>query len=216
MDPILWRQEFEASIESLLGAVYPDFGRLNIRETRFNPQERLLFGVDFNLTPFCGCVMQVQGDTVAILKEYVLIDADTEAMASAVRRDFPHYEILACPDPTGRRLQTSSAMGLSDHAILARRGFKIRAPKAPWSIRDKVAATRLMIHDANGHRRLKVDPSCKRVIRSLSNLEYKAGASVPDPKSDHSHMADAVGYDCVALAKGLLPWSIGESGFMVA
>ena len=106
-------------------------------------------------------------------------------------------------------------MGLSDHAILKRRGFRVRAPKAPWSIRDKVAATRLMIRDANGHRRLKVHPSCKRVIRSLSNLEYKAGASVPDPKSDHSHMADAIGYACIALAKGLLPYSIGESGFRV-
>ena len=148
----------------------------------------------------------MQGDTLAVLKEYSLIDADTESMASAVRRDFPNFEILACPDPTGRRLQTSSAMGLSDHAILKRRGFRVRAPKAPWSIRDKLAATRLMICDANGHRRLKVHPSCKRVIRSLSNLEYKAGASVPDPKSDHSHMADAVGYACIALAKGLLPY----------
>ena len=53
------------------------------------------------------------------------------------------------------------------------------------------------------------------VIRSLSNLEYKAGASVPDPKSDHSHMADAVGYACIALSKGLLPYTIGESGFRV-
>lgn len=215
MDPILWRQEFEASIESLLGAVYPDFGKRNIAPTRFNPQERLMFGVDFNRTPFCGCIMQVQGDTLAVLKEYVLIDANTEEMANAVRRDFPNFEIWCCPDPTGRRLQTSSAMGLSDHAILKRCGFRVRVPKAPWSIRDKVAATRLMIRDANGHRRLKVNPSCKRVIRSLSNLEYKAGASVPDPKSDHSHMADAIGYACIALAKGLLPYTIGESGFRV-
>ena len=72
-----------------------------------------------------------------------------------------------------------------------------------------------MIKDANGRRRLQVDPKCKRIIRSLSNLEYKAGASVPDPKSDHSHMADAVGYACIALAKGLLPYIIGESGFRV-
>ena len=72
-----------------------------------------------------------------------------------------------------------------------------------------------MIRDANGHRRLKVNPSCKRVIRSLSNLEYKAGASVPDPKSDNSYMADAIGYACIVLAKGLLPYLIGESGFRV-
>ena len=58
-----------------------------------------------------------------------------------------------------------------------------------------------MVRDANGHRRLKVDPSCKRVIRSLSNLEYRAGSSVPDPKSDHSHMADALGYACIALQR---------------
>ena len=30
--------------------------------------------------------MQVQGDTLAILKEYVLIDSDTEQMAQAVNR----------------------------------------------------------------------------------------------------------------------------------
>ena len=204
-----------ASIESLLGSVYPEFGKENIGRNQLDPHQRLLFGVDFDRTPFCGCILQVQGDRLAVLKEYMLVDSDTETMATAVRRDFPNYEILACPDPTGRRLQTSSAMGLSDHAILARRGFKVRAPKAPWSIRDKVAATRLLIKDANGHRRLQVDPKCKREIRSLSNLEYKAGASVPDPKSDHSHMADAIGYACVALAKGLLPWSIGQSGFRV-
>ena len=108
-----------------------------------------MFGLDFNRTPFCGLITQVQGDTLAVLKEYSLIDADTESMASALRRDFPNFEILACPDPTGRRLQTSSATGLSDHAILKRRGFLVRAPKAPWSIRDKVAAVRLMIRDAS-------------------------------------------------------------------
>ena len=213
MDPILWRQEFEASIESLLGAVYPDFNRQNIFPTDYWQNERLVFGVDFNRTPFCGCILQVQGDRPAVLRGYVLINSDTHEMAQAVRADFPFQEILCCPDPTGRRLQTSSAMGLSNHAILQKYSFRIKAPRAPWSIRDKVSATRLMIRDANGHRRLKVDPRCKRVIRSLSKLEYRAGASVPDPKSDHSHMADALGYACIALQKGLLPWSLGVTGF---
>ena len=54
MDPLLWRQEFEASIESLLGSVYPDFNQSNISDVRFNPQEQLLFGVDFNRRPLCG------------------------------------------------------------------------------------------------------------------------------------------------------------------
>ena len=37
---------------------------------------------------FAFPVVQVQGDTLAVLKEYVLIDANTEEIATAVRRDF--------------------------------------------------------------------------------------------------------------------------------
>ena len=46
--------------------------------------------MDFNRTPFCGCILQVQGDRLAVLKEYVLVDSDTETMANTVRRDFPN------------------------------------------------------------------------------------------------------------------------------
>ena len=51
-----------------------------------------------------------------------------------------------------------------------------------------------MILAADGQRRLLVDPGCKRVIRSLRNLEFRPGLSVPNPASDHGHMVDALGY----------------------
>ena len=96
------------NIESLLGAVYGDFNRDNIAPTESWRNERLVLGVDFNRSPFCGCTLQVQGDRLAVLKEHVLINSDTHEMAKAVRVDFPYHEILACPNPTGRPLQTSS------------------------------------------------------------------------------------------------------------
>ena len=71
---------------------------------------------------------------------------------------------------------------------------------------DKVNATRLMILDASGNRRLQVDPSCKKVIRSMRNLEFKPGLSVPDPTSEHGHMCDALGYACIVMSKGLTPY----------
>jgi hypothetical protein len=145
----------------------------------------------------------------------VLMEADTREMALEVRARYPDREILCCPDPTGSRKQTSS-LGLSDHAILKDvGGFSIRSPRAPWAVIDKVNATRLMILDAAGQRRLLVDPSCKRVIRSFRNLEFKPGLSVPDPASEHGHMADAVGYACIAISKGLTPWRVGPTGFAV-
>ena len=213
MDPSLFRQEFEASIESLLGAIYPDFSRAShVRDSRFDPEEKLLLGVDFNRNPMCACIAQLQGEELVILREFVMVDADTRMLALEVRKAFPRQEIICFPDPTGSRSQTSS-LGLSDHAILRQHGFKVKAPKAPWAIRDKYAAVRLFLRDAHNRRRLKIDPCSKRLIRSISSLEYAPGKSVDDPKSDHGHMTDALGYLCLGIAKGLLPWSVGASSF---
>jgi len=209
MDPSLFRQEFFGSIEALLGAVYPAFGQKNIREVRDNG-EPILLGVDFNRSPFCACILQVQGDTIAVLEEIVLMESDTREMALEVRSRYPDRAIYCCPDPTGSRKQTSS-LGLSDHKILKEVGrMQICSPKAPWRIQDKVNATRLLLLDANGKRRLQVDPGCKRLVRSLRSLEFKPGMAVPDPNSDHGHMCDALGYAALALSKGLTPWRVGK------
>ena len=128
MDPSLYRQEFEASIESLLGAIYPNFSRKdNVSPTHYDPKEQLLMGCDFNRNPMCAVVAQLQGDRLVILKEWAMTDADTRMLATSIRDDFPRQEIYAFPDPTGSRQQTSS-MGLSDHAILRQHGFKVKAP----------------------------------------------------------------------------------------
>ena len=71
----------------------------------------------------------------------------------------------------------------------------------------------MFIRDAQNRRRLTIDPSAKRLVRSLASLEYAPGKSVADPKSDHGHMADALGYLCLGIAKGLLPYNIGTPSF---
>ena len=214
MDATLWRQEFYGTIESVTGAVFPALSNDNIANV-IDDGGPLVVGLDFNRSPFCAAVMQVQGHQLAVIEEIVLIESDTREMALEIRRRYPQREILCCPDPTGSRKQTSS-LGLSDHAILRDVGaMKVYAPRAPWAISDKLNAVRLMILDAAGHRRLLVNPNCKRVVRSLRLLEFQPGKSVPDPKSEHGHMADALGYGCIALSKGLLPWKVGDSGFRI-
>ena len=42
---------------------------------------------------------------------------------------------------------------------------------------------------------------------------YAVGKSVADPKSDHGHMTDALGYLYLGIAKGLLPYSVGGTRF---
>ena len=103
MDASLWRQEFFGSIESLLGAVYPAFNQQNISNTVDNGGP-LLVGCDFNRSPFCGCVLQVQGDVVVVLEEIVLMEADTREFALAVRERYPQRMIHCAPDPQDERV----------------------------------------------------------------------------------------------------------------
>jgi len=102
------------------------------------------------------------------------------------------FRDLAYSDPTGRRLQPSSVMGLSDQAIPKRGGFLVRALKAPWSIQAKVAAVRLMICDAIGHRRLRLDPKSKRVIRRQATAICPTRSGMPAYTSSHQRMPSSL------------------------
>jgi len=206
----LWRQEFHATIESLVGAVYPSFGNSNISPRVDDGRSPLICGMDFNRSPLCLCVAQMQGNTLAIIDEFTLMESDTREMCWAVRERYPDRAIHVCPDPTGKRLQTSS-LGLSDHKILKEVGnFVVHAPRAPWKQRDTINALRMWILSADGQRRLQVDPTCKRVIRSLRNLTFKPGKAEP-MDDDNSHMAEATAYMAIAISKGLTPWKVGSS-----
>ena len=58
----------------------------------------------------CGCIGQLQGEELVILREFVMVDADTGMLALEVRKAFPRQEIICFPDPTGSRSQTSSGL----------------------------------------------------------------------------------------------------------
>lgn len=211
----LWRQEFHATIESLVGAVYPSFGSSNISPRVDDGRSPLICGMYFNRSPLCLCVAQMQGNTLAVIDEFTLMESDTREMCWAVREKYPDRAIHVCPDPTGKRLQTSS-LGLSDHKILRDVGnFVVHAPRAPWKQRDTINALRMMILSADGQRRLQVDPTCKRVVRSLRNLTFKPGKAEP-MDDDNSHMAEACAYMAIAISKGLTPWKVGRSETITA
>ena len=48
----------------------------------------------------------------------------------------------------------------------------------------------------------------KRLGR-LQNLEFAEGTSAPDKKAGWDHFPDSLGYACLALRHGLLPYSLG-------
>ncbi len=62
------------------------------------------------------------------------------------------------------------------------------------AVRDRLAAVNRLIADANGRRRLFVDPSCKHLIKCFEQLVYKEGTTEPDKSMNIEHIGDALGY----------------------
>jgi hypothetical protein len=193
-DPAMFKQEYEASFETLLGRVYSNFNRL----TNVGPVEDLkgdlLIGMDFNVHPMSYVVAQAAGDQVQVLASVELPVSNTEEVAQDIQRRYVGRRIIVCPDPSGRARKTSAPVGQTDFTILQRAGFTVAAQPAAPPIVDRVNNVQANLLAADGRRRVLVDPAAKSLIKALDGLTYKEGTNLPDKTSGLDHITDAFGY----------------------
>ena len=197
MDARKFRQEYEASFESMSGRIYYDFLQdHNVRPCPFDPALPLYVGQDFNVDPMSTVICQLHGDEVWATGELSLRSSSTEDVCSELIREFGNdvtRRATIYPDPSGNNRQ--HARGESDVQIFREWGFGriLFSRKAPL-LRDRYASVNRLICDASGRRRLYVDPSCKELITCLEQLIYKEGTNDPDKDLGIDHMGDALGY----------------------
>ena len=202
MDVRLFRQEFEASFETLAGRVYQPF----IREDHATPEVadhggEVLVGMDFNVNPMCACSAFKVAGQLHITDEIVLPDANTETMARALDQRLAGRQVIIYPDPAGRQRRTSAALGHTDLSILEGYGFTVIAPKRAPLVVDRINEVNAMWENSAGEARMFVHPRCKQLIKSMEGLTYKEGTNQPDKSAGLDHMADALGY----LVHGTFP-----------
>lgn len=205
LDPRMFRQEYEASFETLEGRVYSNFAPVaNVRALEDIGGD-LLVGMDFNVHPMTAVVAVQAGDECHILDALELPISNTEEMAQELRRRYPDRRIIVCPDPSGRARKTSAPVGQTDFTILQRAGFTVDAPNAAPPVVDRINNVQALLRSAAGRSRLFVSPKAMPLIRALSGLCYKEGANVPDKSGGLDHITDALGYLCWARFKELAP-----------
>lgn len=200
MDPRLFRQEFEASFETLAGRVYDRFdrhaypaGSIDASITEM-PNDEILVGMDFNVNPMSAVIAVKRVDELHVIDAIEVTTSNTDEMAAEIRRRFPApRRVVVCPDPSGKARKTSAA-GQTDFTILQRAGFEVDAPNAAPAVTDRINAVQALLQDATGRRRLKIHPRSAAVIRALDGLTYKDGTSMPDKASGLDHQTDALGY----------------------
>jgi hypothetical protein len=195
MDIRIYRQEFEASFETLQGRVYSNFDRaLNVDASLSLEGPEILVGLDFNVHPMSVVIAVRAGDECHVLESWELPSSNTEEVAAELHARFKLKRVVVCPDPSGRARKTSAAVGQTDFTILQRYGFTVRAPNAAPAVADRINAVQAMLSSANGRRRLRIHPKATALVRGLDGLTYKQDTSQPDKSLGLDHITDALGY----------------------
>ena len=195
LDPRIFRQEYEASFETLQGRVYSNFDReLNVSEDAVDTGGDILIGQDFNINPMASVVAVRVGDECHVIDALEVPSSNTEEIAQEYKERYKGRRVIVCPDPSGKQRRSSAPVGQTDFTILKRAGFEVRAPAAAPLVVDRVNNVQALLCNAEGRRRLKVHPRAHALIRSLEGLTYKEGTSQPDKGLGLDHLADALGY----------------------
>ncbi|HEX4748146.1 MAG TPA: terminase family protein [Bryobacteraceae bacterium] len=216
LDERLYRQEFEASFETTaLGVAYYSFSREeNVRPCEYTLGSRLIWSLDFNVHPMCSIIAQRYGDTVEVLDEIVIEDANTPIACDRFWnriRNFPRQrgaplQIDIYGDASGHQRRTSGTS--TDWNIIrdffaARYGqatTTIRVGAANPGVRDRINVVNGRLCNATGERRLFIDPKCKNLILDFERVCWgQDDLGQPTSEIDKSdrmrtHLSDALGY----------------------
>lgn len=201
MDEKSFKQEFEASFETMSGRVYYPFDRNeHVGQYPFNPKLPIWIGMDFNIDPMSAVIFQPQpsGELWAV-DEIVQFGSNTEETCEAIDKKLWRYQkqVTIYPDPAGGQRQ--HARGETDLDILREKGFRrIKYRRKHPFVADRVNAVNRMLRSADGTVRLRINHTCKHLINAFEQTIYKPGSRDVDKDAGVEHAADAAGY-CIEL-----------------
>lgn len=202
MDPRSFRQEFEASFESLAGRVYYAFQRaVHVKPVRLEPGLPVCVSFDFNVNPATAVIGQRLRDECRVWREVFLTHTGGEATRAcvaavhqALRGEGYHGPVRLYGDASGTAAKTT---GPSDHAVVmaAFPGASWNVPSANPHVRDRIAAVNARCLTDDGRTHMVIDPTCQHVVADLEQVIFADNGEL-DKKSNPllTHISDALGY----------------------
>lgn len=197
MDPRSFRQEFEASFESMSGRVYYPFNREDhIGDCPFDPKAPIYIGMDFNIDPMSAVIVQEKANgEIWVVDERVMYGSNAQEMADELARSYYRYfnQISIYPDPAGNN--RNHDRGESSLDILREAGFrKIYFRNKHPLVQDRVNSVNRLLLTAEGEVRIRIDRKCRKFIDSIEQTIYKEGSREVDKSQGTEHAMDAFGY----------------------
>lgn len=196
LDEKTFTQEYEASFNTMSNRVYYAFDRrVHVRRCSFDKTKPLWIGMDFNIDPMSAVFIQPHEKHLEVIGELIIYNSNTAEMAEKLDQLWHRYlrQVIVYPDPAGS--QRDHKRGESDFKILKDQGFpRLKYRRQHARVRDRINAVNRLFKAANGDVRLYIDDSCKALIKSLEQTQYKPGTSEVDKRAKHEHESDALGY----------------------
>src|SRR5579862_3842600 len=187
MDDRTYRQEFEASFETLgVGRAYHAFDRANnVKNYGFNPQLVLNWCLDFNMNPLCSVLMQVANGLAVVLDELILPDSNTLAACEEFLSRTEKWtsgspiSVNVYGDATGDQRHTSASR--TDWQIVKqffgrypdRFHVTFHVPSSNPMVKDRVNCVNGRLRNHAGQYRLMVHEHCKQLIRDFEQVCWK-------------------------------------------
>jgi hypothetical protein len=201
MDPKDFREQFEASWEDPGGIVFWAFdGEANVRPCTYNADKPLVIGSDFNVDPMAWCIGHRYQNRMEWIDEIWLRNTNTRATLDVLWQRYQHHKggFEFYGDASGGARKTSASSSdyqqIAADERFAKAGRVLRYPSKNPDIEGRFSACNAMLLNADGDRRMFIDPRCKHLIDDLKARYYKPGTRDVADKGDLGHITDAMGY----------------------
>ena len=178
------------------GYIYKDFTDENIIPTEFDPDEDIFWTMDFNFDPMCSQICQERKTGLHVVDEFTIWNADEMDVARAFVNKYKGFtkRVWLYGDPNGvivaSRADSNKVSFKVIYDYLKLHGFDVEVGMRKIKgetlipIITRIGNLKASIKNAEGLRRIFVDPRCINLIESLKHSKWKEKS--PSPKEDDS------------------------------
>jgi hypothetical protein len=215
LDPLTYRQEYEADFVSFEGLAYYQWdANVHLRALEYDSRRPLIFCFDFNVDPGIAAILQehdiqtptgVMQTTCCIGEVWIPRNSNTPAVCNRLAKDWGHHkgEVHIYGDATGGARKTSQTEG-NDWEMI-RNYLKphftqlfTRTTRSNPHERDRVNSVNTRLKSADGTVRFAVDPrKAPHVVKDFEGVTLLEGGSGEIDKKatpELTHLSDAIGY----------------------
>lgn len=198
-----FRQEFEASFETVTGRIYEDYSPANYTTEEIKSHEELHWTHDQNFTPLSSAVAVVRDKKIYFLDEIVLTSAISKQAALEFVEKFKDHDnktVRLYGDPAGRAGEKHGHASDYDDIkrVLKSNCWKVvdMVKKKHPSIKDRQNTVRAYILNAANEIRLFVNPKkAPWCNKGLATVQLQKGSTFQeDQTNQYQHITTAIGY----------------------